>query len=99
MTRLDDSLSGRSQNIAALRESLVQVREQVAEAWDSLEYARHTDIMLRMLRIYLESQQTDEACQANILLGYWLDVMPERFDEVRTLLDKAHVTLEALTKE
>ena len=96
MTRSDE---GRSQNIAALREALVQVREQVAQAWDALENARHTDIMLRMLRIYLESQPTDEAYQANLMLGYWLDTMPEAFDDIRKLLDKAHITLEAMTKE
>ena len=96
MTRSNE---GRSQNIAALRESLVQVREQVAEAYDSLENARHNDIMLRMLRVYLEGQETDEAYQANLLLSYWLDVMPEAFDEVRKVLDKAHATLEAMTKE
>lgn len=80
-----------------LRESLIEAREQVAEAYDSLENARHTDIMLRMLRVYLKSQQTDEAYQANLMLGYWLDTMPEAFDEVRKLLDKAHATLESLT--
>lgn len=96
MTRSDE---GRSQNIVALRETLVQVREQVAEAYDSLDNARHNDIMLRMLRIYLESQATDEAYQANLLLSYWLDVMPDAFDEVRKLLDKAHAALEAFTKE
>lgn len=96
MTRSD---KGRPQNIAALRESLMQVREQVAEAFDTLENARHTDIMLRMLRVYLESQPTDEAYQANLMLGYWLDLMPEAFDKVRKLLDKAHATLEVLTKE
>jgi len=90
---------GRSQNIAALRETLIQTREQVAEAYDSLENCRYTDIMLRMLRVYLESQETDEAYQANLMLGYWLDTMPEAFDEVRKLLDMAHATLEALTKD
>jgi hypothetical protein len=80
-----------------LRESLIETREQVAEAYDSLDNARHTDIMLRMLRVYLESQGTDEAYQANLMLGYWLDVIPEALDEVRKLLDKAHATLEAIT--
>jgi len=96
MTR---STEGRSQNIAALRETLIQVREQVAQAYDDLDNARHTDIMLRMLRIHLEKQETDEAYQANLMLGYWLDVMPEAFDEVRKLLNKAHGTLELLTAE
>ena len=88
---------GRSQNLTILRESLIETREQVAEAYDTLENCRHTDIMLRMLRIYLESQQTDEAYQANLMLGYWLDTMPEAFGEVQKLLDKAHATLEAIT--
>lgn len=96
MPRLDQE---RSQNIAALRETLIQTREQVAEAYDSLDNARYTDIMLRMLRVYLESQETDEAYQANLMLGYWLDTMPEVFDEIRKLLDKAHSTLESLTKD
>lgn len=88
---------GRSQNVTILRESLIETREQVVEAFDTLDRVRHNDIMLRMLRVYLSSQETDEAHEANLLLGYWLDIMPEAFNEVRKLLDKAHATLEAIT--
>jgi len=88
---------GRSQNLTILRESLIETREQVAEAYNTLDNVRHNDIMLRMLRIYLGSQETDEAYQANLMLGYWLDIMPDALNEVRSLLDRAHATLEAIT--
>ena len=89
--------SVRSQNVTVTHESLVAVREQVAEAYDNLEYARHTEVMLRALRHYLESQDTDEAHRANLFLSYWLDVIPETLDTVQDLLDKAHAKLETFT--
>lgn len=89
--------SVRSQNVTVTHESLVAVREQVALAYDNLEYARHTEVMLKMLRVYLESQDTDEAHRANLFLCYWLDVIPETLDTVQDLLDKAHAKLKAFT--
>lgn len=97
MSNSDRSPLGRSQNVTISPKSLIESREQVGEAYDILENARHTEVMLRMLRVYLEKQDTDEAHRANLFLCYWLDVVPEALDEVRKLLDKAHATLEALT--
>ena len=89
--------SVRSQNVTLTHESLVTVREQVALAFDHLENVRHDEIMLKMLRVYLESQDTAEAHRANLFVSYWLDIVPETLDEVQSLLDKAHAKLEAFT--
>ena len=88
-----DCPHGRSQLLTIPRKSLVAVRVQVGKSIDNLENARHCEIMLRMLRVYLESQDTDEAHRANLFLCYWLDVMPEELDGVQKLLLEAHTSL------
>jgi len=90
-----DCPRGRSQLLTIPRKSLVAVRVQVGQAWDNLENARHCEIMLQSLRLYLESQDTNEAYRANLLLCYWLDVMPEELDRVQKLLDKAHASIKS----
>jgi hypothetical protein len=90
-----DCPCGRSQNVMIPRESLVKTRVQVGQSFDILENARHSEIMLRMLRTYLESQDTNEAHRANLLLCYYLDVMPEALEEVQDLLSQAHTTIKS----
>jgi hypothetical protein len=97
MTFLNDCPQGRSQfltfesddKIVIDRKTFKQVYTLLGKCVDQLEHSRHCEIFLTSLDKYLSESDSLEASKSLLLLNYWLDVMPESFEDIAGWLDDA----------
>jgi hypothetical protein len=97
MTIKNDCPAGRSQFLTSESDDKIVVDRQtfkklfllLGRCANNLMMSRRNEIFLTSLKNYLPDFETDEASKSLLLLGIWLDVVPEALEETAGWLDEA----------
>lgn len=104
MTIQHDCPAGRSQfltsglddKIAVDRQTFKKLFLLLGRCTDELTASRHNGIFLTCLKDYLSDFETDEAIKSLLLLGIWLDVVPDTLKEITGWLDEIREVMKAI---
>lgn len=78
------------------RKTFKQILALLGRSVQQLEHSRHCEIFLTSLDKHLSESDSPEAYKSLLLLNYWLDVMPESFEEIARWLDKAEELMQLI---
>jgi hypothetical protein len=104
MTIQHDCPAGRSQFLTSESDDKIVVDRQtfkkllllLGHCADNLTASRHNGIFLTCLKDYLSDFETDEAIKSLLLLGIWLDVVPDTLEEIAGWLDEIREAMKVI---